>query len=339
LYYWDKFNTSCFQKKTEFQPCLSNSECLNPMFCSFLNQCECSIYKYFDLISSSCFDKKFNGSTCATSNECRTDLGLQCILFRCSCISPQIVLSTNQTCITPHTYGESCTISEECDQTQNLHCRTSTANPCNCPEPSIVGMCDCQKISGAEEFWDNSTLSCAAARDYNQSCPGNYACLAIAKQLECVSGSCNCPLPGGMLSTGNCLKCLSNFKFFGDYCYYVSTSTFNNFDDSKTHCENLNNTINTKHAIILNNTILNFVLPLTDNSSYYWVGAKDTNNPIRWNGNINIASGMCCSVPGDNGCDSDSSNNCLYLNSNPSKKCFDDEGCGTNNMKTICFHN
>ena len=332
MYYWDKFDLQCYAKKTEFVTCSTNAECLSPMFCSFSNQCECSTYKYFESSTSSCVDKKLDGQGCQQAHHCRTDLGLQCILSTCSCVAPQILLAINQTCITPRTYGEPCTQDAECDPTQNMFCRTSLTDPCNCPQTSTVNMCDCKKTISDEQFWDGA--SCVAARDYNNACPGNYACLSLAKNLECVLGLCNCPQPGGMLPSGNCLKCLTNFQFFTDHCYHVSSVAGMDYPSAQTYCINLNNTIIVKLVEIYDAATFNFVQSLTDSSSNYWVNANEVST-IKWvTSGTAIDPTLCCI----GGCDGDASNNCLFLQS--ASNCFEDTHCTTSNTyKAICYHN
>ena len=101
---------------------------------------------------------------------CASSLNLKCINKTCQCVSPQFFRTK---CVDFSKYGESCTMSFDCDSSQALSC--------------IGSKCGC----ALTKYWDSSSSMCLDRLTYGDSCSGDQCRINV--NLICNSvGSCGC---------------------------------------------------------------------------------------------------------------------------------------------------
>ena len=181
--------SKCILKKTEFQPCLSDIMCLNPMTC-LSNKCLCGINQYFENTTSFCVPKLINGFSCNRDFDCRSDLNLECNDNKCVCKSSDYEWSyQSQNCLLTYSKGY-CLNDNDCNPEQNLICQPQTIKNCTCPLLSFPLICDCMRENNNENYWNGQ--ECKQAHTFGKNCSENYHCQTITQKTVCSNNICKC---------------------------------------------------------------------------------------------------------------------------------------------------
>lgn len=180
-------NQKCFPRKYEFEICSFNEMCFQPMICSPQLECKCPQNQFFELNSSICKEKYFYNFGCNLNIECRTDLGLNCLNNKCSCVDNRKTWSfKTKKCLL--SYAKStCSSNGECNDSENLVCRF---DDCNCPKESIYQMCDCSRQIGDENYWNGT--KCIEAKKFGEQCKNDYECQTMTQKTKCINFNCEC---------------------------------------------------------------------------------------------------------------------------------------------------
>ncbi|RNA06395.1 prion-like-(Q N-rich) domain-bearing 25, partial [Brachionus plicatilis] len=178
--------SKCTPRFLEFERCFFDDMCLLPMSCqSYL--CTCGDLFYFENSTMTCLPKLKSGYFCDKNLHCRSDLGLGCLNNECSCDSSDHTWASQvEDCLL--TYGKRfCHNDLNCNMNENLICQ---AQNCSCPQKSEIGMCDCNRTLGNEQFWNGK--QCTIAGVYGRNCTNNFHCQTLTQKTECLFGICNC---------------------------------------------------------------------------------------------------------------------------------------------------
>ena len=155
--------------------------------------CDCLNGTYWN--GGSCVQEKTINDACFWDCECHRTVGLRCFNMSCVCPAKYYWSSMTSQCLPQLNYTQTgCTNTTECDLTQGLTCFLS-GTPCNCPNNSTVGMCDCSTT----HYYDGNSSTCQTLHLYNDTCYGDYMCdrtLGLFCQVNVTSAlNCSCPEP------------------------------------------------------------------------------------------------------------------------------------------------
>ncbi|CAF0931904.1 unnamed protein product [Brachionus calyciflorus] len=276
--------TNCVAKVGEGIGCSYDYMCLNPMYCDTQNRnCTCAPYYFYDTLTNNCKAQYSNGQgLCYSHHHCRQDYKLTCDLTSnlCTCPSPKYTWSTHtNSCKLTYVQG-TCSAQTDCNTSENLICVLNTNN-CTCPSLTTYGTCDCVKRLRNETYWDLDSKRCLPSISFNTSeCSEDYMCKTITELTYCnkVSYLCECPQPGGWLSSGKCKKCSDDEIFFDGLCYYYSSKDNFKVKRDDVYSAYQNRTIKAKPAILNTNATLNFINDNDDTGEIYWISGKKKNN-------------------------------------------------------------
>ncbi|UJR26526.1 hypothetical protein I4U23_007849 [Adineta vaga] len=211
--YWNSTANSCFPVDEYLSLCdLTTSYscdqsaglyCLTPgqgSQCPFnatssSTSCDCTNGTYWN--GGSCVSKKLINTACFWNCECDSDRGLSCLNMTCLCPTKYYwsTLTNPPACVPQKNYTDTtCFNTSECDTTQGLTCYLSGTS-CNCPQPSVIKMCDCLTT----QYYDSNLTSCQTLQLYNETCYGSYMCdntVGLFCQTNVSSATnCSCPEP------------------------------------------------------------------------------------------------------------------------------------------------
>lgn len=123
---------------------------------------------------------------CLRDLECWASKGLICESKKCVCPTSYVWSTTETKCLLA--YGQKgCQNDLMCNVDQNLKC---VDEDCNCPFESQGLMCDCERNSNVEEYWDGK--QCTRAKDFNYPCSNEYECHYLTQNTHCINSSCVC---------------------------------------------------------------------------------------------------------------------------------------------------
>lgn len=153
------------------------------MMCNYTH-CICQNNSYF--LNDECVPQKLFNQKCDKDLECWNDKGLICQLNRCVCKISFTWSLKEKECLL--TYGQKgCSNSSQCNFEENLKCINED---CNCPLESVGNMCDCNRNSNVDEYWNGS--KCIEAKDFNFPCTRDYECKTKTQDTKCINSSCIC---------------------------------------------------------------------------------------------------------------------------------------------------
>lgn len=181
-------------------------------------------------------------------------------------------------------------------------------------------------MNGRETFWNGSR--CEHAKTYGQPCKNDLECQTITQGTRC-DGNCTCLQPGGFTTRSRCLQCKSGEIYFGDSCYFISTSSSKR-DEAQNHCVqmggNLAKVETMDHVRFFAASLLN---------DYYWLSGRRRNAAYYWlPSSTSRASDRLC-PEFSSGTTDNYDYECLYFDSKPATECFRPANCN-NLYRYVC---
>lgn len=171
--YWDAYALKCSLLKTYGQTCITASDCISSLTCTYpaaaiggnRKACICPSGLYFDWITGTCLASKSYNSICNARAECVNPDTMVCstqnggTTKRCLC-APNLGYQSGTTCVMKKSRSSLCSNSFECQEYLGFVC---TGSVCNCPSNTLYN-----SLSGA----------CEPMRRKNDLCSSNSQCTA-----------------------------------------------------------------------------------------------------------------------------------------------------------------
>ncbi|CAF0756059.1 unnamed protein product [Brachionus calyciflorus] len=234
------------------------------------NKCDCirisGNEKYWN--NTKCVPALTYQDTCTHTYMCKTLAeNLQCISGKCDCDSSSFSWSSNESkCKLTYNKG-TCNSDSDCNSNENLICNSGN------------NKCTCIKIVGDEKYWNNTY--CVPAISYGSvTCTNDIMCKTLTEHTYCdlATGKCDCPSPGGLLSSGTCRQCLSDEFFFADLCYHITPNRY-----GLTPAENQCNSRSSSKLAVLNTADkINFIKGKIISSESYWISGSKVGGVYNW---------------------------------------------------------